>query len=558
MKKPSLLQRLNGLGPHWRRWRRAVRRWTQRGADRARPALRTAWGFLTWPAVVGLLAVGTTAIAAAMYRGGAPALLRGFVGLTGAQVPPAMQVPAVAGFLGMCVRLAGVVALAAGAASVAAFLRNRLSLWILKGAAAGYALLSSLLLLATWRVPSALYAADPVLFDKYVRNEMWVKGTARALGPAALALIFMFVLVLRAVTDIYAGRATTTPALGDRIWRSLVTHGHDPRYRKALYKAFAIHLFAFLVLPYILSWHGCMRPYGIPKGSGSPVLEMVRIRKIKKKIEKKYVFNLDSAISFYVPKIDDSEVFEEVEELTERLHEAEAIGKLGAGGGKEGGWPNGMDKAKVRFIRLEYDGGDWDQDMGFGADYNMLLVFRELTGFNIWPRTEHIHVAQLKRFPRKRAPPFVYLTGGLRGTMHLTQAEIKTLRHYCLEMGGMVFADNGGGNFDQSFRALLQRVFPDLRLVSISHDDVIFQQPFAFPNGAPPLWHHSGRDTMGVKYRGRWVVFYHQGDINDAWKEGHSGASKGLAMQAYKVGINVINYAFTQYIQLNFGGTVPR
>ena len=56
---------------------------------------------------------------------------------------------------------------------------------------------------------------------------------------------------------------------------------------------------------------------------------------------------------------------------------------------------------------------------------------------------------------------------------------------------------------------------------------------------------------MGVKYKGRWIVFYHQGDINDAWKDGHSGASAGLARQAYKLGINIMHYSFTQYMQIN-------
>jgi hypothetical protein len=77
--------------------------------------------------------------------------------------------------------------------------------------------------------------------------------------------------------------------------------------------------------------------------------------------------------------------------------------------------------------------------------------------------------------------------------------------------------------------------------------------PFLFPNGAPPLWHHSGMRAMGLKYNGRWVVFYHQGDLNDAWQTGHSGAAPHLADQAYKLGINIINYSFNQYYERHFG-----
>ena len=43
------------------------------------------------------------------------------------------------------------------------------------------------------------------------------------------------------------------------------------------------------------------------------------------------------------------------------------------------------------------------------------------------------------------------------------------------------------------------------------------------------------------------MVYYHPGDVKDAWKDGHSGASEQVADQAYKLGVNVIYYAFNQY-----------
>jgi len=45
-------------------------------------------------------------------------------------------------------------------------------------------------------------------------------------------------------------------------------------------------------------------------------------------------------------------------------------------------------------------------------------------------------------------------------------------------------------------------------------------------------------------------VFYHPGDINDAWKSGHSGLRPGLARQAHALGVNIIWYAFTRYGEL--------
>jgi hypothetical protein len=400
---------------------------------------------------------------------------------------------------------------------------------------------------------SALAATLPEQFLAPDRNEALVRSTLRLALPAVQAVVLLFVLVLRAVSNFYRREATTAPAAGDRIWQNLRSHGRDPGFRKALYVAICAHVFVLLVLPHLLMMGGCMRAYEIQKGMGEQTLEMIKIRKVKKKEIKKYVLNMNTAISFYVPKIDDSEVFEDVDKLTENLYEAQQEGKLGVGGKGPGGWPNGMEKARVRFIRLRYDGGDWDQDMGYGSDYNMLLKFRELTTFNVWHETESIRIADLLRFPRKRAPPFVYLTGGLKGRMAVSQGEVKALRKYCTELGGMIFADNGGGNFDPAFRELVRRVFPDLQLVEVAYDDVIFQRPYGFPKGAPPLWHHSGNRALGMKYQGRWVVFYHQGDVNDAWKTGHSGVSDAMANQAYKLGVNVMNYAFNQYMFLNYG-----
>jgi len=189
--------------------------------------------------------------------------------------------------------------------------------------------------------------------------------------------------------------------------------------------------------------------------------------------------------------------------------------------------------------------------MGANADYNFLIKFHKLTGFKIAPNTEAIDIPDLERFPKHRAPPFVYITGS--ENIKVSQREIKVLRKYLLEEGGMLFADNGGGRFNWQFRGLMRRVLPDKAWVDIANDDVIYRQPYIFPHGAPPLWQHSGNRAVGIKHNGRWVVFYHQGDINDAWQDKGNKISEGLRMAAFKMGINVVNYAFNQYHLIHFG-----
>jgi hypothetical protein len=134
------------------------------------------------------------------------------------------------------------------------------------------------------------------------------------------------------------------------------------------------------------------------------------------------------------------------------------------------------------------------------------------------------------------------------GAINLSADEMRGLRAYLLD-GGMLFADAGSAAWDRSFRAMVQAMMPDKPLVVIADDDPLYQYPYVFTEGAPPLWHHGGNDALGVKHLDRWVVFYHPGDINDAWKTGHSGMAKPLAEASFDLGTNIIYYAFTNYLE---------
>lgn len=188
--------------------------------------------------------------------------------------------------------------------------------------------------------------------------------------------------------------------MGDRILENIRTHGRDPRYRTSFYRSGFAHIFVIFIIPFILSYGCDEEPYGLPKGSGNPTIAQVKIQKPKKKPKKKIILNMNSAFIFYRPEIDDSNVMEEVEEATRDTYQASSLsGKLGKGGGKEGGWPSGMEGSRLRFIRLEYGGGDWNQDMGQGADHNVLVQLHKVTGFKIADNTESRPIRQLRRFP---------------------------------------------------------------------------------------------------------------------------------------------------------------
>jgi hypothetical protein len=301
-----------------------------------------------------------------------------------------------------------------------------------------------------------------------------------------------------------------------------------------------------------------VEPYRVPKGSGTPEVSAARIVKVeKKKKKKKVLVNPQSAISFHVPDLDDSPLLKQVEEMTQltymadpnRVLAAGTGGKMGVGGGKTGGWPDGMDKSLVRLIRMEYDGPGWDDGMDAvsRADMNFLDAFRKMTGFNTARQSESHPISWLRKYRKGFAPPFVYMTGS--GQINVSAQDLKILRQYLYD-GGMLFADCGSGYWDRNFRTFVRNLCPGEPLLVVADDDPLFQVPFSFPNGAPPLWHHGGMRAMGIKHKGRWIVFYHPGDINDAWKTGSSGMDPRLASGAIEMGVNIIYYSFTHYLEL--------
>jgi hypothetical protein len=226
-------------------------------------------------------------------------------------------------------------------------------------------------------------------------------------------------------------------------------------------------------------------------------------------------------------------------------------GSIGTGGGKGGGFLGGAAGGVVRFIRLEHDALQWDDGMDAisRADINFLDEFHRVSKFKVADRGESIPIVGLRHFKPGRAPPFLYMTGnGPIGA--ISAGEIKTLRDYMLA-GGMIFADAGSESWDRSFRALMGQVFPEKQITDIPNDDPIYRYPFHFPDGAPPLWHHGGSRALGLKHEGRWCVFYHPGDMNDAWKTGHSGAKPQTAQASMRLAINVIVYSFMRFLEAN-------
>jgi hypothetical protein len=336
---------------------------------------------------------------------------------------------------------------------------------------------------------------------------------------------------------------------------------HNPRLNQSMTMLAAYCVFCCLLV-IIQSWlpRGS-EIYELPAGGGgggsgggtaeqaSVVVPQIRVKKVTRK---RFVINPLSSIVFAAPPIDDIKL--QLPEVTQHLYSA-GSGKGGAGSGSGSGigfgdgdgsgFGSGTGRGKIRFIRLEYTGGDWAQDFGVGADDNMLREYGLRTAQKVAEHTESRTATGLLQFKLHASPPLTYITG--QQSISLAKNEAQALRTYLIERHGMLFADNGGSaHWHNQFFAMMRQVVPEVDPVRVPLDDIIHKVPFPVPF-LPYVAPHGGKDAWGWKVEGRWVAYYHPGDIGDAWSDGHSGVPRPVWEACYNLGANVIFYAHAEY-----------
>jgi hypothetical protein len=447
-------------------------------------------------------------------------------------------------------------------ASLLGYRRREESLWILRKVywavyflAAFYAfvVLSGFNIIAEKRL--AIGGAVPETLDLfYLRWDfLWPAG----------AVVVVIALVHRAsrrpaVAAVYTGQAVVEAK------SEVVIGGRDPIFRSSMRWSIFVHVFILFVLPWLLQSFSCVPDYLIPGGGGGgggqsePAMAKIIVKKqANKRKRTKYTLRLNSPVLFHMPSVEDSAVSAEVQQITENTYVAKGMntglgegtgGGMGKGSGT-GGFPGGDKAGRYQFIRIQYDGDGWDDgmDAASGADMNFLRELRRVSKSPVASHGEAETIRKITSRSKGYQPPFVFMTG--RKQILIPSSDLALLRKYLLQ-GGMIIADCSGRQWDQSFRALVRALFPDKPFVDIADDDGIYQMPYVFPNGAPPFWHHGGMRAMGVKHLGRWVIFYHPGDMHDAWKTGHSGMDPELAQRSLDLGINLIYYAMTNYLRV--------
>ncbi len=343
--------------------------------------------------------------------------------------------------------------------------------------------------------------------------------------------------------------ATTATPLGrapggEREWNPLnLDAWYYGKRKKKLHQTiltvFAYTLTFILLAILLMQLRACNEIYELPAGGGEnkPLVEKVQIKKIRRI---RFVVNPLAATLFGTPDID-KEYKEILKKATEHTY------KRGHGKGKGAGYSGGTKRGKVRFIRLKYNGRDWDRGMDLNSGKNLLSKYRRITNQVTAVDPEFKTIEQLGSFPVGKSPPVVYMVGDRSFTV--SPKQIKILREYLTTKRGMIFADCAGpGGFDSSFRAMMNRVLPKTQPTPIQLDDEIHQNA---PRGSLPtvpiVAPHAGRTSFNWKIGSRVAVYYHPGDIGDAWGDGHAGIRASIYEQCYDLGISIISYAHTQY-----------
>ena len=289
--------------------------------------------------------------------------------------------------------------------------------------------------------------------------------------------------------------------------------------------------FVFIALLLMLL-PGCVDIFESPAGGGKPQQKRKKmiVQPVKKKV---YVVNPFSAILFN-PDIERIQL--KLKELTKHLYE------VGQGKGKGAGFAGGTRRGMVRFVRIKYSSGDWDQDLDLNSDLNLLVWYAANTGHKTAKKPEVRTVRQLAGSPVGKSPPLVYLTG--QRSLSLSRSEIETLREYLTTKHGMLFADNGGSSgWHTQFFNLMRQVLPrtDPRRVPLDHP--VHDGMDSLPIVAP----HGGDKAYMWVVENRIVAYYHPGDIGDAWADGHAGVPRSVWENGYRLGGNIILYAYSEY-----------
>jgi len=140
--------------------------------------------------------------------------------------------------------------------------------------------------------------------------------------------------------------------------------------------------------------------------------------------------------------------------------------------------------------------------------------------------------------------PYIHMTG--HGNVVFSPNDVINLRNYLMSGGFLHIDDNYGMN--EYIRKEIKKIFPDIPLIEIPSNHILFQEPFNFPGGLPKIHEHDNQkpQAFGIFIEGRIVLLYtYETDLGDGWEdtEVHNNP-QSVREKALRMGANIVNYAF--------------
>lgn len=373
----------------------------------------------------------------------------------------------------------------------------------------------------------ALWLADVPKFER--ERNFWATFWAITAAAIPASISFWYVLRCRQLP-------LTFPA-DNHLPAAIVRQRECTRdFRQTILGSYFLHAL-MIILPML----GFAQAYNLgPPGGGGGIVgspdkpqEQIKIIQVK---QRKLMVNPFSAIRINQPK----ELEQDLAEETRQMATAQVAG--GSGDGAGGGYGQGVKGGSIRFVVVNHGGHGWDEANAVAAP-NFLREFGKRVAVPTDRQPIVVRVSDLtaQRDPTQQ-PPLLYLCGDQTGFNFSTE-DLAFLKKYTCDIGGLMLIDDTGGALGHA-QTLAARLFPGQPLLPIPQDDILFRgrQPMGEDDRA--LAKHDGDRILGVRYKGRWVMVFHPGDLVDGWRGAYGPRWQEIA---YRFGINTWDYAATQF-----------
>lgn len=319
------------------------------------------------------------------------------------------------------------------------------------------------------------------------------------------------------------------------------------RKRRSYTISVALHL--LVILGSVITFRGCFHevPQGVPGGKGEKLpegkpkpIKAPKVVRRKRRVRKSPV-----KIHQMMDEMEQKQRKRTKEQFSDSVGVPDGVGEGAAAAGSPHGTALG---GTLYFYRIKHDGPNWDANSA-GVSPLMNEVLRAGTVKKVSGWENPVSLSNLPEHSGKYLPALVYMTG--TGRIKANRQEIKNMRQY-LKNGGMLFADNSGGNFHRHFVRFIRRVLPDSQLRPIEFDHEIYRGdrvPYAMVHGCPIYRRHRGvGPALGMWIGRKLVVFYSRGDLGSGWAAGGLlGQRKRNVERAFRMGVNIIAYSLWYY-----------